>query len=132
MNILEGKITDINTHGSVSLVTLQIGPVSFNTIVIETPDTVSYLKKEHIVKVAFKETEVIIGKNHDHSISIQNKVVAKILDIEKGTLLSKLTLGTSVGKIIAIITTNAAQQLQLHIGEEVTTMIKTTEIMLSQ
>ncbi|MEW7290806.1 TOBE domain-containing protein [Aquimarina sp. 2304DJ70-9] len=132
MNILEGKITAIKTHGSISLVTLQIGSIFFNTIVIETQDTAAYLQQEHLVKVMFKETEVVIGKSMDHLVSIQNKVIGEILDIEKGILLSKLTIDTAIGKIIAIITSDAAQQLQLKVGEHVTAMIKTTEIMLSK
>ncbi len=132
MNILEGKITTIRTHGSVSLVTLQIGPVFLNTIILETQDTASYLKQEHLVKVMFKETEVIIGKSIDLLVSIQNKVTGEILDIEKGALLSKVIIDTVIGTIIAIITSDAAQQLQLKVGEHVTAMIKTTEIMLSK
>ncbi len=131
MNILEGKITDIKTHGSVSLVTLLMGSVYFNTIIIETSDSASYLRKEHVVKVIFKETEVIIGKNQNYPISVQNKISGALLDIENGILISKLTIDTAIGKIIAIITTDAAKDLQLHVGQHVIAMIKTTEIMLS-
>ncbi|WP_103867270.1 molybdopterin-binding protein [Aquimarina sp. I32.4] len=132
MNVLKGKITAIKTTDSISIVTIQVASVFFSTILIETPDTAPYLQKGNSIKIIFKETEVIIGKGTTHLTSIQNKIPGKIISIEKGVLLSKLIIDTAVGKITAIITSDATDQLQLKTGEKVTSMIKTTEIMLSQ
>ncbi len=133
MNSFKGKIADIKTNGSLSLITIQVESVLFTTIVIETPDTASYLKQGNSVTIIFKETEVIISKGIDQpSISIQNKTVGEILDIKKGALLSTLTIDTTIGKIIAVVTSDSIDQLQLYVGEKITTMIKATEIMLSK
>ncbi|WP_024770021.1 TOBE domain-containing protein [Aquimarina macrocephali] len=132
MNVLQGEITSIKTNGSLSLVTVDIGAVFFNTIIIETPDTAPYLKQGNHIKMIFKETEVIVGKGIEHSISIQNKAIGEIINIKKGQLLSTLTIDSTVGHLTAIITSDAADQLQLEIGEKITAMIKTTEIMLSE
>ncbi|WP_438426355.1 TOBE domain-containing protein [Aquimarina macrocephali] len=132
MNVLQGEITSIKTNGSLSLVTVDVGAVFFNTIIIETPDTASYLKQGNHIKMIFKETEVIVGKGIEHSISIQNKAIGEIINIKKGQLLSTLTIDSTVGHLTAIITSDAADQLQLEIGEKITAMIKTTEIMLSE
>lgn len=132
MNTLKGKIASIKTTQSLSLVTIQIEDVFFNTIVIETPDTAVYLKTGGSITILFKETEVIIGKGSEHHISIQNKVMGTILKIEKGELLSKLIISTKIGEITAILTLDATIHLQLKVNEKITVMIKTTEIMLSQ
>ncbi|WP_108868032.1 TOBE domain-containing protein [Aquimarina aquimarini] len=132
MNVLKGKITAIKTNDSISIVTIQVASIFFNTILIETPDTAPYLQKGNSIKIIFKETEVIIGKGTTHLTSIQNQISGEIINIEKGMLLSKLIIDTTVGKITAIITSDATDQLQLKIGEKITSMIKTTEIMLSQ
>ncbi|WP_074405611.1 MULTISPECIES: TOBE domain-containing protein [Aquimarina] len=132
MNVLKGEITSIKTNGSLSLVTVDVGAVFFNTIIIETPDTAPYLKQGNHIKMIFKETEVIVGKGTEHSISIQNKAIGEIINIKKGTLLNTLTIDSTVGHLTAIITSDAADQLQLEIGEKITAMIKTTEIMLSE
>ncbi len=132
MNILKGKITAVKTNGNLSLVEIDVDNIPFKTIVVETPDTASYLTKGNIVKVIFKETEVIIGKGVEHAVSMQNKIVGKILTIENGELLSKLTIDIGVGKIVSIITTNAVQELRLQVDEKITAMIKTNEIMLSE
>ncbi|WP_108840626.1 molybdopterin-binding protein [Aquimarina sp. Aq78] len=132
MNVLQGEITSIKTNGSLSLVTVDVGAVFFNTIIIETPDTAPYLKQGNHIKMIFKETEVIVGKGIEHSISIQNKAIGEIINIKKGQLLSTLTIDSTIGHLTAIITSDAADQLQLEIGEKITAMIKTTEIMLSE
>ena len=132
MNTLEGKITTIKNKGSLSIVTIDVNGILFNTIIIESPKTASYLKEGNDIKLIFKETEVVVGKGTNHPISIQNQAIGKIEKIEKGELLSKLTIDISIGKVIAIITTDALHNLQLELGEQVTTMIKTTEIMLSE
>ncbi len=132
MNVLNGKITAIETSGSLSIIEIQIGAFFFKTILIETPNSASYLKEENQVKVIFKETEVVIGKGTKHMVSLQNKITGTIDGIEKGALLSKLCIKTSVGIIISIITANSVQKLDLKLGETVTAMIKTNEIMLSE
>lgn len=132
MNILEGIITRIETSGSLSIVKVEVGDISLKTILIETSNTAPYLKKGNNVNVIFKETEVAVGKGVIHNNSMQNRIPGSILEIERGELLSKLTIGATLGKIKAIITSSAVEELQLMIGEKVTAMIKTNEIMLSE
>jgi len=133
MNNLKGNIKSINNKGSLSIVDINVGNnIIFKTIIIESPKTASYLIEGHKINVIFKETEVVIGKGVIHPISMQNKVVGTILNIEKGELLSKVTIDIAIGKIVSIITTSAVENLELSLGEEITAMIKTNEIMLSE
>ncbi|APD05887.1 hypothetical protein UJ101_00335 [Flavobacteriaceae bacterium UJ101] len=132
MNTFKGTIQSIETNGSLSLVKIEVQTLIFSTVVIETPHTAPYLKKGTTIHILFKETEVVIGKNTDHLVSMQNKVQGEISKIEKGALLSKLILHTAIGELTAIITSNAIEQLNLQEGEHVVAMIKTNEIMLSK
>jgi molybdate transport system regulatory protein len=132
MNIFKGKITSIKVSGSLSLVEVNVDDILFKSIVIETPGTAAWLVDDNEINVIFKETEVVIGKGSQHAVSMQNKIPGKIFEIDNGALLSKITIVTPVGKVVAIITYNAVQQLQLQVGETITAMIKTNEIMLSQ
>lgn len=131
MNILDGEITAIKTSGNLSLVTISVKGILLKAIVIEGFQTASWLKTGNRIKAMFKETEVAIGKGLHHLVSMQNKLEGNITGIENGELLSKLTLDTSAGEIIAIITSDAATHLKLEVGERITAMIKTNEIMLS-
>lgn len=132
MNTLTGKIESITVSNHLSLVYILVRDIRLTAIVIDTPESVTYLKTGGSIQAIFKETEVIIGKGKNNDISLQNKLHGKILSIEKGNLLSRLTLDTAVGKITSVITTNAVKQLALTKGMEVTAMVKTNEIMLSE
>lgn len=132
MNILNGIIEELSVNGALSLAYIRVGETRFTVIVIDTPKTVPYLKVGNPIHVIFKETEVIIGKGTDHQISLRNRLEGRIHKIESGELLSKIIMETSAGKITSVITTNAVNQLHLKEGSEVTAMIKTNEIMISE
>ncbi|SRR5690606_30961656 len=130
MNTLKGKIEYVSVNKNLSLVNVNVNEQLLSAIVIDNPETAPYLIPGNSIKIIFKETEVIIGKGKTDNISLQNKFTGSVEFIETGELLSKLTLNTSVGKIISIITTNAVNQLGLKKGSEVTAMVKTNEMML--
>lgn len=132
MNNLKGNIESITTSGHLSLVKVNVRGTTLSAIVIDTPESASYLKEGNSLNVVFKETEVIVAKGTEYQISLQNKISGKINHIESGELLSKVVVSTNVGDITSIITTNAVRQLQLNISDEITVMIKTNEIMLSE
>lgn len=131
MNIINGEIASIKTNGSLSVVEVTVGENKFKTIVIDTPDTVEYLKVGNMVKLLFKETEVAIGIGDMSNISLQNKIVGLITKLEIGDLQSKITLKTEIGTIKSIITSDAAQQLNLKEGIVANALIKTNEVMLT-
>lgn len=131
MNIINGEIASIKTSGSLSVVEVTVGENKFKTIVIDTPDTVEYLKIGNMVKLLFKETEVAIGIGDMSNISLQNKIAGVITKLELGDLQSKITLKTEIGSIKSIITSDAAQQLNLKEGIEANALIKTNEVMLT-
>lgn len=133
MNNLKGKILAINTNGSLSLVTIKIkDDVTFKAIVIDTPDTAAYLKKDNLIKVLFKETEVVIGANIDHQISLQNRIKGTVKEIKQGALLSKVVIATKVKDIVAVISTAAIKELSLEENKEVQAMVKLNEIMIAE
>lgn len=132
MNVLKGIIEKISVSGSLTLLGIKVKDIPMSAIVIDTPETAPYLKPKAHITVVFKETEVIIAKGNTDQISMRNKFKGIISVVESKELLSKLTIDTSVGKITSIITTNAVNQLELEKGIEVTAMVKTNEIMLSE
>ena len=131
MNTLRGTISSIETKGNLSLVKVQVGDSKLTSIIIETPQSATYLFEGNELNVLFKETEVVIGKGKEIPISLQNRLICKVENIEVGALLGKLTLQHPKGTIRSVITANAIRQLNIKIGDEVTALIKTNEVMLS-
>lgn len=133
MNSLQGNIHQIEQNGNLSLVTVKISAdILLQAIIVETPQSVTYLKNGHPINVLFKETEVVIGTQTDHQISLQNRIPGKIIDISKGTLLTKVTIDTHIGQVESIISTKALESLKLEHNQDVLAMIKLNEIMLSE
>ena len=131
MNRLAGVITDIETSNELSIVSVKVGIHMISSIIIETPETASYLQLQQPIDVLFKETEVSIGKNLSGELSIESKLPCIVNSIEGGILLSKVKLGFNGEYIWSIVTTNSLNQLGLKINDQVLAMIKTNEIMLA-
>jgi len=132
MNILKGEIEKLTISGSLTLIGINVNSIGMSAIVIDTPKTTPYLIVGNTITVVFKETEVIIRKGNTDKISLRNKFEGVIENLESNELLSKLKIKTTVGTISSIITTNAVKQLELKVGSEVTAMIKTNEIIISE
>jgi len=130
MNKLKGKIVAITSSGSASIVKINVNKHFISSIILKN-DTDSFIRKDANVTILFKETEVIIAKGLVENISLQNKFTGPIIELEKGEVLSTLTVQTAVGDICSMITTNAVDQLNLTLNDTVTAMIKSNEIMLS-
>ncbi|GAA3744136.1 hypothetical protein GCM10022422_30240 [Flavobacterium ginsengisoli] len=128
MNVLKGIITEIQSHEGISLVKLKSNENIFTSIILDVPD---YLKENNTVKIIFKETEVIISKDLNPSISVQNQICGRIESIKKGVILSQITLSIGEDKIQSIITTNACEQLDLKENQNILALIKTNEVSLS-
>jgi len=131
MNTLRGTISSIETEGNISLVRVQVGDSKLTSVIIETPQSATYLFEGNELNVLFKETEVVIGKGEEISISLQNRLECIVQNIEVGALLGKLTLQHPKGIIRSVITANAIRQLNIKVGDEVMALIKTNEVMLS-
>ena len=131
MNSFNGNIKTIQVNGNLSLVLVEVTPkLQLKAIVIDTPETATYLQSEAPVAVLFKETEVIIATAEVPQISLQNRIPASIVSVEKGALLTKLKLQSDAGVLIAIISTDSASHLELQEGKKVIAMIKLNEVML--
>ena len=131
MNNFEGFIKAVYVNGNLSIVDIEVtSDILMKAIIIDTPETASYLKSNAKVSILFKETEVIIGLGDQSGISLQNKIPAVITCVESGNLLCKLDLKSDAGVFTAIISAAAAVALDLKVEDEVTAMIKLNEVML--
>ncbi|THD67565.1 tobe domain protein [Robertkochia marina] len=132
MNKFQGYIKSIESRGSLSKVRVNINSgISLNVLVIDTPETAPYLTPEHQVTLLFKETGVILSCDTEPGISIENRVPCTVDHVEKGQLLTAITLKSDAGNIEAVIPTSMSEQLELLPGKAVIAMVKLNDIMLS-
>lgn len=130
MNKLKGKIMNIESSEHISIVDIDVEGDLFSSTIIETPETADYLRIGNEVFMLFKETEVSIGKALSGSLSLRNRLKSKIKAIEKGTILTKITLAYKGKSIVSIITTRSTNKLDLKVGDEVQGLVKANEVII--
>ena len=156
MNTLTGTITEITTEQNLSLVKALAGGFLFYSIVLDTPDSSPWLRKNAPIRLLFKETEVMIALPtlDPLSISVRNQLPCRIIAIHSGTLLCELTLALTPSptvppapaanpaiqqnpvpagglQIKALITRSACDDLALKENQHVIALIKTNEVSLA-
>ncbi len=132
MNRIKATISELETSGSITLVTLKASAhINLKLLLIDTPETVSYLKINTPVTAFFKETEVILASLPVNGISIPNQIPARILHFENDEFLTRVHLDTALGKFSALVHEKSLKDMHLNPGDEVVALLKMNEIMLA-
>ncbi len=131
MNSFEGNIVKVETSGPLSMATVALGGgIELTAIVIETPESASYLREGGAVSVLFKETEVILATGPSREVGIENRIPGTVRSIEAGPLLSKVSLETASGGLEAVVSSKALASLGIDRGDQAVALVKINEVML--
>jgi molybdate transport system regulatory protein len=128
MNRLPGNIDNVETHGSIAVVDATVGTHRLTAMLIGAGEEVAAWQTGMPVTLLFKETEVSLAKNLSGLISMRNRLPATVTAIERGQLLTKVTLDFNGHVIAAIITTRSSHALSLAIGDAVEGLVKANEM----
>ena len=128
MNKLTGKIFRIQQSGAILLIDAEVDGHSFSALLIDSAARQQWLHPGNTIYLVFKETEVSLAKNLTGMISMRNRMKCIVLAIERGELLSKISLQFQQSIIISAITTRSVDMLQLSIGDEVEALVKANEV----
>ena len=130
MNRLHGIITRIESTDHLSLVDIEVASDLFTAILVETPESATWLKTGNSVAVLFKETEVSLAKNLSGEISLRNRMAARVDAIRQGQLLSEVRLDYRGHPVTSVITTRSVERLKLMPGDMVEGLVKANEVTL--
>lgn len=130
MNKLSGTISRIQQSEAILLVDVQVNDQAFSALMIESVQRPEWLQAGYPVNLVFKETEVSLAKNLSGTISTRNRIKCNIIQMIRGELLTAVTLQYLDHILVSAITTRAADNLQLQIGDEVEALVKANEISL--
>jgi molybdate transport system regulatory protein len=130
MNKLSGTITKIQQSGAILLVDVDVDGHGFSAMLIESVTQPEWLKTGNTIDLIFKETEVSLAKNLTGMISMRNRMKCTVQKIERGDLLSKVSLKFQQHTITSAITTRSVDSLQIAIGDEVEALVKANEVSL--
>ncbi|MGA9047108.1 TOBE domain-containing protein [Sulfuricurvum sp.] len=124
MNTLPATITAVTTSEYMSILTVSVGNEPFHLLLAEASDEAIGTN----VTLAFKETEVILSKTS--SPTTANSGRALVQKIEKGVVLSQITLTYHETTLIALVPTLTFNTLMIVEGDEVSWMVQPSEISL--
>lgn len=130
MNILTGIITQIQQSGAILLVDVDVDEENFSALLIESATRPDWLQKSNVIDLVFKETEVSLAKNLSGLISLRNRMQCKVIQVDRGELLSKITMQFQKHTITSAITTRSVDSLQIEVGDSIEAMVKSNEISL--
>jgi len=65
-------------------------------------------------------------------LSTRNQLAGTVTDVKLGTIMSEITVDVGGQTVVAAITRASAEELQLAAGDDVTVLIKATEVMLGK
>ena len=65
-------------------------------------------------------------------LSTRNQLAGKVTSVKLGTIMSEITVDIGGQSVTAAITRGSAEELELAEGDEVTVLIKATEVMIGK
>jgi len=65
-------------------------------------------------------------------LSTRNQLAGTVTNVKLGTIMSEITVDVGGQTVTAAITRSSAEELQLAEGDNVTVLIKATEVMLGK
>ena len=69
--------------------------------------------------------------SHDKSISARNQLAGTVEEIALGTITAKVTVRVPGGSLIeSVITRQSVEEMGIQVGDAVTALIKSTEVMI--
>ena len=130
MNKLPARITAIHQSGTILLVDAEVDGQGFSALMIEASDRPDWLNVGNHVSLVFKETEVSLAKELSGRISTRNRMKCEVSKIDKGELLSMITLKYKGFSLTSAITSRSVDMLELEPGDEVEALVKANEVSL--
>lgn len=128
MNYLPVTIAAVEVHGSIAIIDTTIGSHCFTATLVGATDEVTSWTAGMPATLLFKETEVSLAKNLAGLISMRNRIPATVRAIERGKLLTKVTLAFGDNLIESVITTRSSHALGLAVGDAVEGLVKANEM----
>jgi molybdopterin-binding protein len=66
-------------------------------------------------------------------LSARNQLTGTVTDVKLGGVMAEITVEIAAGhELVSVITRTSAERLQLQSGDQVTVIIKSTEVMLGK
>jgi molybdate transport system regulatory protein len=131
-NQIEGTVASIDrgeVMGTVRLSTA--GPDVIAAITLDAIDELKLAEGQPAVAL-IKSTEVAVAIGPIGSVSIRNRFEGTIMAVDHGVVMTTVKVAIAGGAALtAVITKDGSEDLSLSAGDEVTALVKSTEISIA-
>ena len=125
MNRFQATITQIESEGSLHIVTFDFEGVALRMMSLELADEI---RVGVAVVLTIKSTYIALAKAFHGEVSYTNLIPATITQIQQGKLLSSIQLDAGGYRLESIITRGSAERMELAVNDKVTLLIKASEL----
>lgn len=127
MNRFAANVKAIDNCEIVNHIILEIEGVTLKTIVSKVP---AWLTQGDAVYVAFPEVSVCIGKSCKGKVSIENCISALLETHRSKNTLTELVIRSRIGTVVALMTEESFNALELQDGDDLVMMLRGIDIAL--
>jgi len=128
MNKLEAQVTNIDSLENLTIVQFNFKDTPLSMMSLE----LSNIKIGTRVVLSINASHIAIAKDLKGEISLSNKLDCIIKKLDKGKLLSSLTLDFKGVLLTSIITTNSVNRMNLKGNDTITALIKASELSIQK
>ena len=121
-NVVKGHI-----HANVQILWKSI-PLS--VVITKASFEDMHLSEGDAISVLIKGTDVMLAKSFSGMISARNRVGGKVKRIIQGDVVSKVFVESQDEMLHAIITNTSLKEMDISEGNEITAIVKSTELIL--
>ena len=124
VNVAQGQI-----HAHVQILWKDI-PLS--VIITRASCDDMHLSVGDTISVLIKGTDIMLAKSFSGMLSARNRAKGVVRQIIQGDILSKIIVESQGDMLHAIITNTSLKDMDIRRGDEVTAIVKSTELILSK
>ena len=125
MNKLSVRVEKIDKNDKLHVITCKLGCQRIKVVSLELRETI---KIGSSVELSVKSTNISLAKNFTGELSIANQLTAKVTAIDKGDLLSSVQVELERFSLECLLTVEATLSMGLSVGDDVTVLIKGSEV----
>jgi molybdate transport system regulatory protein len=132
-NQFAGRVVAVTVGSVMSTVRVRLanGPEIMAAITAEAVDELGVAEGVEVV-VLFKSTEVAVATGTVPLMSIRNRLPGTVTQVEHGEVMTTVKVAVDGGgTLMAAITRDAAEDLELAEGTGVTALVKATEVSIA-
>lgn len=85
---------------------------------------------DRLIPKKLEQEHLSVRRGNFRKISGRNQLIGRVMALKFGGLLTQVTLAIGEQHITSLITTDAARELRLKVGERVAVLFKSTQVMI--